>query len=418
MRKLTLTLLAPALLWISARAEPAIQRPETARLFSEIESILNELSRITGLKPLKKVESAVITRDKVKEFLSQRLKEELEPGEVRAEEVLLKKFGFVPQNFDLAKNTIDLFTEQAAAFYDFRKKKLYVLDSTPGELQKVALVHELAHALADQHFHIDKFIRLGASSDDSSLARMAVMEGQAVWLMSEYTARQQGQSLGNSEALVEIMRRATEVSAGQFPVFEASPLYMRETMLFPYTQGLVFQHAVYRKLGQAGFSEVFKRPPTTVQQVLHPEKYFAHAEPTNPPLPAPASEKGYKMLIDGSVGELDHAILLRQYASRSDAEEVAPHWRGGAFKVLESKDRARSVLCYASDWDSAEAASRFFRLYRKVLEGKWKTFEVATLAPDRVTGRGDDGYFQLRLEGSRVTSIEGLPEAVSADTVR
>jgi hypothetical protein len=418
MRKLTLTLLAPALLWIGTQAEAAPQQPDTTRLFSEIESILNELSRITGLKPLKKVESAVITRDRVKDFLGERLKEELTPEDVHAEELVLKKFGFVPQDFDLAKSTIDLFTEQAAAFYDFRKKKLYVLDSTPGELQKVALVHELAHALADQHFHLDKYIRHGASSDDSSLARLAVMEGQAAWLMSEYTARQQGQSLGNSDTLVETMRRATETSAGSFPVFEAAPLYMRETMLFPYTQGLVFQQAVYRKLGQAGFAEVFKRPPSSVQQVLHPEKYFAHAEPTNPAPPVPADEKSYKMLIDGSVGEFDHAILLRQYVGQREADEISPEWRGGIFKVWESKDRRHAVLGYASDWASAESARRFFRLYRRILESKWKHFEVATLAPDRVTGRGDDGYFVLRLEGSRVTSLEGLPQAVSVMAVR
>ena len=77
-------------------------------------------------------------------------------------------------------------SEQAAAFYDFRKKKLFMIDAGEDLLQHSALVHELAHALADQHFHLEKFIDHGSKNDDTSLARLAVMEGQATWLMSEY----------------------------------------------------------------------------------------------------------------------------------------------------------------------------------------------------------------------------------------
>jgi len=43
---------------------------------------------------------------------------DLEPAELRAEETTLKKFGFVPQSFDLKKNTIDLLTERFAAQRD------------------------------------------------------------------------------------------------------------------------------------------------------------------------------------------------------------------------------------------------------------------------------------------------------------
>ena len=74
-----------------------------------------------------------ITKDKINAFLKQRMKDVASPEEIRAEELTLKKFGFVPQDFDLAKNTVDLLTEQAAAFYDYNKKKLFITESTPSD---------------------------------------------------------------------------------------------------------------------------------------------------------------------------------------------------------------------------------------------------------------------------------------------
>jgi hypothetical protein len=384
-------------------------------LFGEIDQIMADLSAISGLTPLAPVHCQRIPKNKVKPFLEQRVKEVVKPEEIRAEEAALKKLGFVPPDFNLEKTTLDLLSEQAAAFYDFRKKKLFMIDSDAGAVQHSALVHELAHALADQHFHLEKFIDHAGKNDDSSLARLAVMEGQATWLMSEYLTRRTGQSLQDSPALVKMMSRVGEASSGEFPVFDRAPLYLRETLLFPYTQGMLFQHAVVEKMGKAAFGEVFRRPPSNTQQILHPDKYFESVKAPRPELPALTTHRSYRGFTDGEVGELDHAILLRQYAGDEAAAAIAPEWRGGFFRLLESRTGgkrsaipARTVLVYASEWSGPEQALRFFGLYQKVLAGKWKRYEVESNAGDTVSGRGDDGYFLLRRQGSRVSSIEGL----------
>jgi hypothetical protein len=383
---------------------------QTDGLFSEIDQIVTELSRITGLKPLKKVPHSTIDRAGLKTFLEQQLKEHVKPEELRSEEVTLKKFGLVPQDFDLKKTTVDLLTEQAAALYDFRKKRLFVLEGNSTALQKIALVHELAHALADQHFHLEKFIEQGVKSDDGSTARAAVMEGQATWLMSEYMAAQMGQSLKNAPGMVEMMSRATESGGDQFPVLAKAPLYIRESLSFPYTKGMLFQHKIFEKLDQQGFSEVFKRPPQSTQQILHPEKYFAAVIPSKPELPRPADERQYREYADGSVGELDHSILIRQYGTSDEAARIAPRWRGGSYRILEHKKSKRLVLAYAVDWEDEATASEYFRIYRKVLAGKWKNMEAKESGERMLAGRGDDGFFQVRLDGTRMSSLEGLEE--------
>ena len=377
-------------------------------LFNQIEQVLAGLTEITGMKPVKKVAYDTIDKARVNQFLNERIKEFIKPEEIRAEELALKKFGFVPQDFDLKKTSVELMTEQAAAFYDFRKKKLFILESAPEAVQQVALVHELAHALADQHFNLEQFIDLANKSDDSATARMAAMEGQATWLMSEYLARRTGQSLKTSPAIVQLMSRAAQMSQGQFPVFDAAPLYMRETLLFPYSQGMLFQHALVEKFGQEAFARIFREPPVSSQQILHPEKYFQEVKPTEPALPSVSSEEDYEELTEGYIGELDHAILLRQYAGEKEAESLSSRWKGGRYRVLEDKKDKHTVLAYVVEWESEAVAREYFGLYRQVLAKKWKAMKVSLDSERKVEGRGDDGYFILRLNGARVSSLEGM----------
>ncbi|HTM50496.1 MAG TPA: hypothetical protein VL285_17500 [Bryobacteraceae bacterium] len=405
---------------LGALAAAAQEKLDDRRqIFREIDRGLNELAAISGLKAKKSIRYDLITRDKVNEFLKDRVKETVKPEQLRAEEMTLKKIGFVPSDFNLEQSTVDLLTEQAAAFYDYHKKKLFLTDWASSGMQEAALVHELAHALADQHFRLERYIKQGGASDDSELARMAVMEGQATWLMTEAMARRVNQSVADNPGLLEAMSGSAEGSS-QFPVFNSVPLYLRETLVFPYTDGARFQNAVYARMGKAGFSEVFRNPPETTQHILHPATYFDRLAPAKPDFPRISPGKGYKDLAEGMLGELDHAILIRQFGTRSQADSLAPHWRGGRYWLIEDKSKGRVILRYVSEWDSPRIAREFFRFYPVVLRKKWKKMEVTGESEGMLSGIGDDGHFLVRLDGNRVSSIEGLssPDQAKAAGVR
>jgi len=395
-------------------ASPARSDQAVAGLCAQAGKIAGELAQISGLKLHRPVPCDFISKEKVNEFLKKRVKDVSSPEELRAEELTLKKFGLVPADFKLADTTVDLLTEQAAAFYDYDKKKLFITETTSSENQEPVLAHELSHAIADQNFNLARYIRQGRKSDDGATARLAVMEGQATWLMSEYLARKLGQSLRNSPALAKMMSRVTEGS-GQFPVFDQSPLYLRLTLIFPYTEGMLFQNDVLAREGEEGFTEVFRHPPITTQQIIHPEKYFKHIDPTSPELPDAHLPSGYKPLVGGALGELDHAVLLEQFAGKARSEEIAPHWRGSNFELRERKKDASLVLLYAVEWDSEAVARSYFEAYRQALEKKWKKILISSETPDLITGTGDDGRFELRRQGTIVTSMEGLPLAPAAE---
>lgn len=377
-------------------------------LCGEVPAISQELSRITGLSWKHQVPCDFISKDQVTQFLKKRVREVASPEEVRAEELTLKKFGLVPPNFDLAGSTVDLLTEQAAAFYDYNKKRLFITESTSEDNQEPVLAHELSHALADQNFNLAKYIKHGQKNDDGSTARLAVMEGQATWMMSEYMARREGQTLKGNPGLAATMAGLGESGGSQYPVFDNSPLYLRRSLIFPYTKGMTFQNAVIDRDGEWGFAEVFEKAPVSTQQIIHPEAYFAKLKPSQPDLPEPHLARGYKPLVGGTLGELEHAILLEQYGSKELAREIAPHWRGSTFGLLENKKAGRVVLLYAVEWDDEASARRYFTAYRNILAKKWKKMTVEAETGESVSGTGDDGHFELRRKGAVVTSIEGL----------
>ena len=405
LRKLAQTLLIGAAL---AGAAAAQTDPRAEKLCGEANRIVDDLTTISGMARRHAVPCGFITKEQINEFLRKRIKESVKPEDIRAEEMTLKKFGLVPRDFDLAKNTVDLLTEQAAAFYDYEKKKLFITETTPADTQEPVLAHELSHALADQNFNLAKFIKQGRKSDDGATARLAVMEGQATWLMAEFLAHKLGKSLKDSPEMVSMMSAMSE-GGGQFPVFDNAPLYLRNTLVFPYTRGMLFQNAVYQRDGVAGFAEVFRKPPVSTQQILHPERYFSNTKPSDPTLPDPHL-RGYKGLVGGSLGELEHSIIIEQAAGKDRAAGLAPHWRGSNFMLMEKKSTARAVLLYAVEWDTEDAARDYFAIYRDAMAKKWREMKVTAETADSVTGTGDDGRFELRLKGAVVTSVEGLGE--------
>ena len=375
-------------------------------LFEQVDDIVKSLSQITGWKVKRRVPSEMLSKDSFRRNIESHMKDKSSKEEIRTEEITLKMFGFVPQDFNLARETVDLVSEQAAAYYDYTKKRLFILDSTTGDLeQRLTLAHELAHALADQHHPLGKFLNKGSPNDDAQTAREAVMEGQATFLGWAYVA--QTEKLNLDEVLNKLSQKG---DSSTFPVFNKEPLYMRESLVFPYDAGLEFQFEMFKKHGRESFDEPFTHAPESTQQIMHPQAYLDGKKPLDPkppPLDKPVAKK-FKTLGQGSMGEFDHNVLFRTYLPEKESVDAASHWRGGNFRLFENKREKYPVLTYISEWDSPASARRAFEMYRRVMKARWKRMQVERNEPERIEGLGDTGRFRLWLDGNTVQSIEGL----------
>lgn len=383
------------------------QDPASVPSPNEISSTLKELSAITGFKIRRQLPFQMVTREDVNKFVAEKIRKTVKPDEIRAEELTLKKFGFAPPEFDLKKTTIDLLTEQAAAFYDYDRKKLFISDWAAKNMRDSALIHELAHALADQNYSISKFLK--AKSSEESSAREAVVEGQASWLMLEVVARRSGSSLREPATAKQFLEGEQAEPGESYPVFDKAPLYLQRTLLFPYDDGIHFQQAVFLHDGTEAFAKLFTNPPTSTAQVIHTDRYFNHVPFVSPELPKPV--KPYKAYTAGTLGELETAVLIEQYAGKSTAKWLAPKLKGGAFRIDEAKPDRRSTLVYISEWADDDSAKAYFEVYAKVLSKKWKSVQMLTTEANQLTGKSEEGYFELVRNGVKVQSREGFPDA-------
>jgi hypothetical protein len=274
-----------------------------------------------------------------------------------------------------------------------------------GQEQRLALAHELAHALADQQYGLRKYLD-AAKDDDATTARESVIEGQASWLSWAYMAEQSG---GRPEVPRSLLDELADVGAqGEaYPVLERTPLYLRESLVFPYTEGMRFQDSVYRKLGTAAFDQLFRDPPLSTQEILHPESYADALRPIRPALPKPM--KNMRLLVSGDVGEFDYSAILRQQTGEVEGRKVAAEWRGGSYGLYEHKESKAPLLVHVSEWSTPEAARDFYRLYQQALGAKWKRMDVHSVSDTELTGSADPGDFLLRISGTSVLSIEGIP---------
>ena len=378
------------------------------RVFQQIDSMVEELKDIMGFGPRGPIKHKTISKAAFRKLYATRMKQSQKPKELERELLFLRLFGLVPDDFDYEKTVLDLLSEQAWALYDFKQRELYLADWAPAEALEYALLHELVHAIDDHHFSLLKYVE-GAKQSEGELARLAAMEGQASWVMTEWAMRQSDKTLEGNRLLAIATASATRFEAQQFPVYDSTPLYFREVLIFPYTDGLLFQDELVRRLGSDGFKRVFEQPPETTQQILQPSLYFSGVVPEAPSLSEHPLPKGFKRVYDGSFGQLDHRILLEHHLGEEDRGELLDRWRGAQFEVYEKRRSGEALLRYAVRWKDADAAREYYHLYRQVCERKRAGLALVSRGPDRCEGTTDAGRVVLEIDGKVVRSVEGLP---------
>jgi hypothetical protein len=97
--------------------------------------------------------------------------------------------------------------------------------------------------------------------------------------------KQAGQPAQPTASMLKTVGDSNAESMADYPVLKDSPLYIQQSLLFPYTEGILFFDAVYKKMGREAFTAVFRDPPVDSAQILHPDRYFAHKKAAKPDLP-------------------------------------------------------------------------------------------------------------------------------------
>ena len=392
-----------------AQPKPRISPAQAKELFRSVDTILHFDAQDTGLPARHPVKRRLMTREQVVAFLQKKMDEDKDTARIERSAIVLEKFGLLPPHFALRPFLLKLLSEQVAGFYDSKTKTVNLLDWLDAETQKPVLAHELTHALQDQyqgarHIDLDTWENAGPDStatnvqqdrehiryDETGSAREAVLEGQAMVAYLDWGLAGRGQSLRTLPQIpLDDMTEATSKDADS-PILASAPLVLRESLLFPYQEGLFFEQRLLKDRGtQGAFADVLVHPPDTTWEILHPESYERGEHPPLLAMPDlhPLLDKDWAPYDVGVMGALDVRMLGEALGDRGAGADAALAWDGGLYYAAQSRsattdaaknDTASIALLYLSRWKTAAAAAAFANVYKASLPKRYPGLQAPT----------------------------------------
>lgn len=401
------------------QAETHITPDQAKQLFQSVDELLRFASDETGLPIKHEVKRTLTTRAAVEKYLLDKMNDDQDAKRMQRGEIVLKKFGLLDRDFDLKPFMLALLKEQIAGYYDSKTKTVYMLDWIDPETQKPVLVHELTHALQDQHTDLEKWNNQTPddpshtvsqdndhlAKDELDTARTAALEGQAMAVFIDYSLKPTGKSLIKDPEIIDQINNMTSASSDDSPVLARAPLMLSQSLLFPYKEGLSFEQDVWMDKGkQAAFAGVLDRPPSSSWEVMNPRNYEQRKPSPILIMPDihPVVDKTYRAYDIGQVGQLDLRILATIYGGEEAARDLTPAWDGGIYwagQKLSAKTAAEQsstssvALFYLSAWKSPRAASVFARMYGEEIGRKYSGVKLDTADAQPDSGGGQETVY-------------------------
>ena len=366
-----------------------------------------EAARLRGLH-YKKVPSRKLSQEKASEYVLRLLDEELKPGPTLTKEVFLKELKLMPRKTTIKKILSKLYASQVRGIYDPAKKIFLVVDGVSDQsasaiaasmagmdASEIYTVHELEHAIQDQHFNLSRISKGVAANSDRAFAAQSLIEGDATLVMMKYTMDKIGRDEGSIDlsnpgmlsysekdlqelGLEGYFDEATGMTGLTDPVLSSAPLYFQEWLSVPYNRGMVFVEAVRKQGGWTAVNKAFKTLPASSEQIYHPEKFLGAKD--NPKTvqvgKVPRLLGKYKFVGQDTAGEFTMRILARQY-DRDVAG--AEGWGGDTYLSYSNGSQGFSV--WYTVWDTQRDAVEFKAMMDPILRdcGKHRKAEYTAI---------------------------------------
>ena len=462
---------------LTGLAQLAPQSPATtaasrnAALIAATAEVLKETSEIRQLPILRPVESSTQSRAEIERMLIKNLDEETTPAQIHATEVTLKKLGLAPADFQYRALMLRLLTEQVAGYYDPKVQQFHLADWIDLDGQKPVMAHELTHALQDQHFNLRRFEHWPKGDSDAELAAHALIEGDATLAMTLYVTRNPLRALAFLKSLGASGMPSDEL--------DHAPRALRETLLFPYQEGILWTRNLYQRGGWNEVSEAFTTLPQSTEQIMHVEKYFAHEAPVKVALPditpllngrgrrsqvrsprsevsrfaasaslslrsgraavrsvpsavaggfnhsvnAQAPRAAWKKLDSDVNGEWGLYLILDQFLkSPAESHRAAAGWGGDRYSIYEGP-KGEVLYISLSTWDTENDAREFFEAYVRRTRVRYASPIPVEPTPNTEAQalskafHTSQGTVSIERRGARVLVLEGIPDQMNSKSI-
>lgn len=265
----------------------------------------------------------------------------------------MRALGLMEGEFDLLDAVTQLSQAGVAAFYHVEDKRIVAPTTDPTVADDVVLVHELTHALQDQHFDLDRLLpedqdegsdEPNGELEPSQAALDALIEGDAMRVETAYL-----ETLSASDQEAYDAAQLGEVGDVQATI-EQLPAALIAMFQAPYALGPGFVNMIAAQGGNEAVDRAFQDPPTSTLELVDPRRYLdgERIEGLDPPTAPPEADVP---LDDGEFGALDAYLVLAERIDPLEALTALDHWGSDSYVLYEENDR----VCFEIAVDSSTA---------------------------------------------------------------
>ena len=288
----------------------------------------------------------ILDQEAFTERVNSDLKADLAEEDLTTDEALLKLLGMLEPEDDLETMIIELYTEQVAGFYDTETKELVVPVAADGitPLQSITIVHELIHALTDQHFDFnDEYERrIEEGNGDDVSAALALIEGDATYQQFLFLESMSPEDAADA---------ALEFQSFDSAVFDSMPAWIQRDLGFPYEKGLTFVGEVLSTAGLKGVDDAYKDLPISTEQILDANKYIRGEQP-DATMQFDVELPGWGLADEATFGEWGIQLLLTDAVPRGEATQAAAGWGNDTYRFFVRRGDVAFAWSYLGETET------------------------------------------------------------------
>jgi hypothetical protein len=268
----------------------------------------------------------------------------------------------------------NLGVESFGGMYAPEIDQVLIVGLTFGEKEQYVYVNEYVAYLADQEFDQEKVGLNSVCSEDmqACAALHALISGHAGMIAEDWL-----NAYASSETQDEIEAQLTNYKL--FP--QASDAgFINADLSFYREMGADFVAAISKNFGVAGIWDAYLAPPTTTEQILHPEKYLEIEEAIivdDVEIFSEFESDGWQIARNDSLGEWLTYLILTENSSelaqltQDDAADAAAGWGGDQYYFFKHPNSGDTVIAVHWVFDDEEELEEFYTFFAFYIAGRF-----------------------------------------------
>lgn len=390
MKKFGILFLCGLLTLLIARA--AVYSADAKTVLADVE---RSVQRVRGLKQLHPVKAQFLADRQFDTAYDLAAHQDLPDTEVALSQREWVLLGLLKKTDDLHQILFQNFAAQAAAFYDYRAKVLYVRTHAPQILgvRRDLIAHEYVRALQDQHYHLVKLTpdqsQITYRNTDVVSAHRALLEGDAVNAQYLYVFRTYSRA-----DLNEFLKLQSQPVKGP-PL----PKSIEREFEFQYNSGLALVQKLFLLGGMTAVDAAYRRLPRSTYEIMHPNAYVGKWKPVSVTLHSVNGFEGWKTTDDDVFGAFNYELLLWQFLPKQRADQILNAYRGDRYLFLESG--TQPAMLFKSLWTTTKTATAARSAFIAALRARYRHASMFRGSGTAVID--PDGAVSFAIKGKRLT---------------